>query len=191
MSGLKLLRQFVDSFQRFDDMLVVDAAPLDMIIEQDTDEWDSWSNELSTWKPIPFETSPEALQSIYTRIAGRFPTMYEQLILSYRWFEVDLKIIRLFANPSGPGLTGLTEAIFNDRILSNVLLPAGFVPFAKAADDNYDSICFDLNKLTQGDCPIIQFEHEAILSHSKIGKQWKRWDSFRDLMTEVVFLEAE
>ncbi len=190
MSDRKLLQQFVDSFGRFDDMIATENAPVEMLVKQDGENWDSWDKELK-WHPVYLETDPHVLTSVYTDITGRFPQMYECLILSYRWLEVDLGLVRLLANPPGTDLTGLNDAIFNDRILCDVLIPAGFVPFARSRC-NYDPICFSLNAMTsQDDCPIVQFEHEPILCDSKIGKHWQRWDSFRDLMTEVVYLDFD
>ncbi len=191
MSDEKILQQFVDSFQRLDDMYAPEVTPLELIVNRDDIEgWDSWE-DTPTWQPIHVDTRSDALNLIYPRIAGQFPLMYERLILSYRWLEVDLQIVRLFANPPGTVLTGLADAIFGDRIMADILIPAGFVPFARAPDYNYDPICFNLNALTlPQDCPIIQFEHESILCHLKIGEQWTRWESFQDLMTEVIWLDA-
>lgn len=190
MSDQKLLQQFVESFQRLDKMIARDGTPMELLIEQEVDEWDSWRDELK-WQPKHIKTSPETLATLYSRIAGRFPLLYEQLVLSFRWLEVDLKVIRLLGNPPGSDFTDLTEAIFNDPVIADVLIPAGFLPFARSSI-NYDPICFDLNAMTsQCDCPIIQFEHEAILCHLKIGEHWQRWFSLRDLMNDVIFLDCK
>lgn len=191
MSDKKLLRQFLDSFQRLDDCLVFDKEVTpEMIVKRDVEDWKSW-DELQKWQPISVKTSMDELDALYSRIGGQFPILYERLILSHRWLEVDLGIARLLANPPGPELTGLAKMVFSDPILSNVLVPAGFIPFARSTI-NDDPICFDLNAISpQSDCPIIQFEHEAILCHSKIGKSWQRWESFREFMTEVIFHEPD
>lgn len=153
MSDQKLLQQFVEAFQRFDEMIAPDVTPVELLIEQKVDEWDSWSSELK-WQPKCIETSPERLAPLYSRIAGRFPFLYEQLVLSFRWLEVDLKVIRLLGNPPGPDFTDLTQAIFNDPVIADVLIPAGFIPFARSSI-NYDPICFDLNAMPrQRDCPL-------------------------------------
>lgn len=190
MSDQKLLQQFVEAFQRFDEMIAPDGTPVELLIEQKVGEWDSWQDELK-WHPKYIETSPKILAPLYTRIAGCFPLLYEQLVLSFRWLEVDLKVIRLLGNPPGSDFTDLTEAIFNDLVIADVLIPAGFIPFARSSI-NYDPICFDLNTMTsQRDCPIIQFEHEAILCDFKIGKYWQHWTSFRDLISNIIFLDCE
>ncbi|WP_299469889.1 hypothetical protein [uncultured Gimesia sp.] len=171
-------------------MIASDDAPPELLVEQEVDEWDHWRDELK-WQPKRIETSVETLTPLYSRMGGAFPLLYEQLLLSFRWLEVDLKLIRLFANPPDPDFTGLTTEIFQDRIIADTLIPAGFIPFARSSI-NYDPICFDLNAMTsQRDCPILQFEHEAILCDFKIGKHWQRWASVRDLMSDVIFLDCE
>jgi len=131
----------------------------------------------------------EEMRSIYARIQAPFPPLYEQLVLTYRWLEVDLQTVRLLANPPGATLDGLGGEIFRDPILANVLIPRGFVPFGRATDLNYDPVCFDLNgKRSDGDCPIVQFEHEAILCDDRIGERWIRYPSFRELMRATIDL---
>ncbi len=45
------------------------------------------------------------LEGIYSKLAARFPPIFERLVLSYRWAEVDLTDYRLIANPPGTDLT--------------------------------------------------------------------------------------
>jgi|TARA_R110001592_G_scaffold359790_1_gene667092 hypothetical protein len=189
MSDTKLLKQFVESFARMDEMLAPEGVPDELLVKAESETWESW-REFSRWQPLPVETDPAELDPLYQRIGGTFPPLYEHLLLSYRWLEVDLKLLRLFANPPGDNFTGLSEAIFADRALAEVLIPTGYVPFGRSSV-NYDPMCFDLNtRAPTGDCPVIQFEHEAILCERQIGEQWQRWDSFRDLMSEVVLLDS-
>lgn len=190
MSDRKLLQQFVDSFARFDDMQAFEGTPTEMLVEQPQQDWDSWRTP-TNWRPIHFESNSSLLDPVYARIGNQFPELYERFVLSYRWLEVDLGVIRLFANPSGPDFSGLTEAIFADAIIADVLIPNGYVPFARSPV-NYDPICFHLAAMTPEtrDCPILQFEHESILCHSRIGEQKVLWKSIRDLVTEVIFSDS-
>ncbi|HAW32274.1 MAG TPA: hypothetical protein DCY03_29895 [Planctomycetaceae bacterium] len=189
MSDTKPLTQFVESFARMEDMFAPEGVPDELLVKAESETWESWQ-EFPRWQPLPVETDPADLDPLYQRIGGTFPPLYEQLLLSFRWLEVDLKLLRLFANPPGDNFAGLSEAIFADRALAEVLIPAGYVPFGRSSV-NYDPICFDLNaRLRTGDCPVIQFKHEAILCELRIGEQWQRWASFRDLMSEVVLLDS-
>lgn len=181
----KVLQQFVESFSSHDDLLAADDTPAEMLVEQTSETWDSWS-EPCTWKPIVRDTDASALVPLSQKLPGRLPVLYEQLVLHWRWLEVDLGSLILFANPPGPGLAGLEATLFRDGVLTGTLLPAGYVPFGRSTI-NYDPICFDLNRTyADSDCPILQFEHEALLCHAKIGDQQQRWSSFRELMTDVI-----
>jgi hypothetical protein len=42
--------------------------------------------------------------------------------------------------------------------------------------------------MKRGDCPVVQFEHEAILCRDVIGKSWRRSLSFRELVYETIEL---
>jgi len=64
------------------------------------------------------------------------------------------------------------------------------VRFALAPDCCYDPICFDLNHYSNGDCPIVRFEHESILMYDKIGEKKQLFPSFRKMMQAVVTIET-
>jgi hypothetical protein len=187
MSDDKFLQQFVGSFERLDDMVAPEGTPNEMLIDQDPNNWDSWKPP--KWHPIYIESNRNVLYPLYEKLGGHFPEMYERLVLSYRWMEVCLRVVRLFANPIGPDYSGLTEQIFRDSIIADVLIPKGYIPFARSPI-NYDPICFNINEMTsENECPIIQFEHESILCDMLIGEHKILWDTFRELMTEVIFLD--
>jgi hypothetical protein len=180
----KLIRRFVAAFELLDQCIgkpgeLRSTEPLDGL---------NLSVDRPSWRPESAVTGRVRLEPLYRRLPSRFPDLYEQLVLAYRWPEVDLQIVRLLANPPGPTLSGLEDEIFCDRVLIRTLIPAGFVPFGKAPDGNYDPVCFDLNSMKRGDCPVIQFEHEAILCYDKIGQSWLRSSSFRELIYDTIEL---
>jgi hypothetical protein len=77
------------------------------------------------------ETDPKVLEPIYEKLPARFPPLYELLVLTYRWAEVDLEAYRLLANPPGPDLSGLFAKMMCDPGLWNALIPAGFIQFGR------------------------------------------------------------
>jgi hypothetical protein len=180
-----LIRRFVASFQRLDGLEYWQSEPLpaELAAESDVDD-----DHAARWRPAAIVTDREQLAPIYQKLPDRFPALYERLVLTHRWIEVDLQTVRLLANPPGPTLSGLLHAICRDQAFVDVLIPAGFVPFGKATDLNYDPICFDLNSRQADDCPVIQFEHEAILCHGRIGERRQRAASFRELLCETIDL---
>lgn len=128
---------------------------------------------------------------MYAAVPGPFPPLYEALVLSYRWPEVDLGgFARLLGNPPGPSLKGLVGEITRDPVLTDVLFARGLVPFGRASD-RYDPVCFDTaRRRPDGDCPVLRVEHEAALCDGRIVEQWEMADSFR-LFVEVVVAGAE
>jgi hypothetical protein len=96
-----------------------------------------------------------------------------------------LGIFRLLANNAARDLQPLASAMLSDPVLNRTLIPAGYVRFALAEDD-YDPICFDLNRFADGDCAIVRLEHESILMHDSIGVYNTIFPTFRELVRAVV-----
>jgi hypothetical protein len=184
MTDADLLVEFVKAFDLLDDMLLFEKVPSELQGESVAGKY----GRLQKWKPAFIRTDPASLAEVYERLPGTFPPLYEQLVISYRWLEVDLEpIVRLLANAPANSLNPLMKQITLDPILTDVLLPKGFIPFGKAPGGCYDPICFDTSRRdTTGDCPIIQFEHEAILCYEKIGETWEVAPSFRRLVEMVI-----
>src|SRR5258708_2636651 len=89
---------------------------------------------MTQWRPAKTKTDPELLGSLYASLPARFPPLYEQLVLSYRWAEVDLQSFRLSANPPGPDLSRLLAEVEKDKGLRESLIPAGYIKFGKVPD---------------------------------------------------------
>src|SRR5688572_28361582 len=92
-----LLQRFVQTFELFDDrrigqVIVVDGDVTPLLGHPwDADGW-------SEWRPIRAELRPNSLQELYARIPGPLPPLYEQLILSHHWAEIDVGLVRLLGN---------------------------------------------------------------------------------------------
>lgn len=127
-------------------------------------------------------TEPVALDGIYSRIPIKFPLLYENLILRYRWHGADFDLMRLLLNPPGQDLSGLELEMFQDPALSQECLNAGFVQMGRAAD-GYDPVCFDTNRPTgKREFPIVVLDHEEILCNSRIRVISKLASSFEELV---------
>lgn len=181
-----LIRRFVATFERLDELIAFHDAPppSELSAGIDPDDWN-----VIRWQPAPVATPTEALSLLHARTPGCLPRLYERLILSYRWLEVDLRICRLLANPPADDLQPLVDRMFADPVLNDTLIPSGFVRFALASDYCYDPICFDLNRSVKGDCPVVRFNHESILMHDSLGETEQLFDSFRDLMLTVLDID--
>jgi hypothetical protein len=62
----------------------------------------------------------------------------------------------------------LKDKIFRDKAIADQLLPAGYLQFGNPHEGNYDPVCFDTNKISNNEYPIVQIDHEEILCKSRI-----------------------
>ena len=180
-----VLRRFVEAFPVFDGMRV----GLDLELDGDITEivaapFDAggWTD----WRPARVDLSEDALQELYRHVPGPLPPLYERLVLSYRWTEVDVGRVRLLGSLP-PGLQGLQGAILRDPGLFEQLSPAGFLQFGRGPDMDYDPVCFDLRRReADGDCRIVKFDHEEILCNRRLREVAEIAPSFRALVESIL-----
>jgi hypothetical protein len=143
------------------------------------------------WQPARIETESRCLDPLYAKLPGRFPLLYERLVLTYRWAEVDLGRYTLLANPPGADLSRLLNEIAKDPALWESLVPAGYIQFAKGTDYDYDPVCFDTRERKKDhDFRIVKIDHEEILCNSRIKVVAELASSFEDLVRGTIS-EAE
>ena len=179
----EILDRFTQSFRLLDDLTCTHDEPPPEIL--------SIGNDPSDWMSIRWQPTKVANPTIsvdLVRRAGQLPQLCEQLATTYCWLTVDLRLFCLFANPPSLDLKPLADAMFGDHVLNNTLLPGRYVRFAQAANGSYDPICFDLNRMVGGDCPIVRISHESVLMHNEIGIPVTVFPSFRTLVLNVIEL---
>ena len=87
-----LLGQFVATFGKLDDLS--SSPEIDPIaFELSISDFDEYG--FKQWHPIQYQTDRSHLDALYKELPARFPPLYEELVLSYRWAEVDLRNYRL------------------------------------------------------------------------------------------------
>jgi hypothetical protein len=180
-----LLECFIASFEHLDEMRADER--LDPIAWQlSIGGLDRYG--LKSWRPMHATTEVENLGPIYSRLPAKFPHLYESLILSYRWAEVDLQSFTLLANPPGPGVEGLMREISKDPALWNCLRMAGYIQFGKGPDLDYDPVCFDLSsrKKNGRDYRIVKTDHEQILNYGRIKVIKELAPSFEALVRATI-----
>jgi hypothetical protein len=110
------------------------------------------------------ETQASSLQPIYAKLPARFPPLFERLLLTYRWAEVDLQGNRLLRNPLGHDLAGFFQQMAVDKGLRESLIPAGFIQFGRGPDIDYDAVCFDVSSRKRNrEMRVVKIDHEEIL----------------------------
>jgi hypothetical protein len=176
-----LLERFIASFEKLDEMMVSDP------VEQELATGDRDQYGWERWRPIKVQTESCLLDPIYSTVPGRFPPLYERLVLSYRWAEVDLQSYRLMANPPGFGFDALLREMSSDPIMWNCLSEAGYIQFGKGPDVDYDAICFDITARRQNnDCRIVKIDHEQILCKNRVRIVAELAPSFEQLVRDTI-----
>jgi hypothetical protein len=181
--GERLVDSFVTSFERLNDLTVYGT---DLVAEQlavgDPDQIG-----FRHWRPVKVSTDRSLLDRIYKELPARFPPLFELLLLSYRWAEVDLGPFRLIANPPGNDLGGFLKQMSQDRGLWECLVPAGHMQFGKGPDNDYDPVCFDIqSRKKNSDCRIVKIDHEEILCNYRVKIVSVLAPSFEQLMLRTI-----
>ena len=129
------------------------------------------------------------LDPLYAKLPARFPPLYEQLVLTYRWADVDLGSYRLLGNPLGTNLSGLLDKMLKDKFLSTCLLKSGYIPFGKGPDIDYDPVCFDLKSRKKNrEFSIVKLDHEEILCNEQIKIVAELAPTFEQLVRTTIEL---
>lgn len=184
MNDEELLEKYVATFPVFDEMVANEfSTPTALqLAVKDTDLYDR-----KLWKPVRVETPVSQLDEVYAELPARFPRLFERMVCSYRWAEVDLGTYRLLANPPGPTLGGLLSQMSQAPTLWEALIPAGFIQFGKGPDLDYDPVCFDIKTRKQGgDCRIVKIDHEEILCNNRVKIVAELAPSFYEWVRETI-----
>ena len=181
----ELLARYVAAFSELDDLSDYEVAE---VLRIGTDEYGRYR-----WRPLHQSTAPSALEALYRGLslpgqgAIRLPPLYETLVLSYRWAEVDLGTYRLLANDPSEDLSPLMANLRTDESLRSTLQPNGYPQFGKGTEADYDPVCFDYRRRqNNGDCRVVKLDHEAILCHGRIRETAELAPTFRSLVLDTI-----
>lgn len=188
-----LLAQYVATFEKFGELRVLEN---EIDFTQETIEaFKQGTVALSwrEWQPQVYQTGASELDAFYQVLgllgqgATRFPPLYEALITSYRWSEVELGRYRLLANECSSDLAPLARCIQQDEWLFSTLTSNGYWQFGKGEGANYDPICFDFrHRQRNGDCRVVRIDHEDILCRFTIREVGELAPNFRSLVQDTI-----
>jgi hypothetical protein len=132
-------------------------------------------------------TEASCLDTIYNRLPSRLPPLFERLVLSYRWADVDLHAFTLLVNPLGPNLSRFFGQISKDPGLRAALIPAGYIRFGRGADMDFDPVCFDIrSRRKNGDCRVVKIDHEEILCNNRVKVVSELAKGFEELVHKTI-----
>ncbi len=189
MNEEELLEKYVATFPNLSEMLAHETLfPIAWQLAVGDDDQYGYKR----WRPIKVETSPSMLEGIYAKLPARFPKLFERMVLSYRWAEVEIGTYRLLANPPGPNLNGLLSQISKAPGIWEALLLAGFMQFGMGPDMDFDPVCFDIKTRKQGgDFRIVKIDHEEILCNNRVKVVAELAPSFYQLVLQTIEMASK
>lgn len=126
----------------------------------------------------PVESAPwvEALEG---KLPRRFPVSFRSLLTRYAFSTFEAGGLSFFANTGGDSREELGAAMFDDRIIADATLGAGYVQFARPEGGGYDPICFDARRAAGNrEFPMVRLDHEETLCRGRIRVAERVADSF-------------
>ncbi len=179
-----LIERYVASFEKLDDMSIIgNHDPVANELENGKTNQYGYC----TWRPRRVDTGISLLDPLYSILPANFPPLFECLLTSFRWAEVDLGLYTLSANPPGPGLSGFQSEISRDKPLWSCLLQNRYTRFGKAPGGNYDPVCFDMRAPQESrDFPVVQIDHEQVLCYERVKVVSKLAPSFEELVLMTI-----
>jgi hypothetical protein len=181
-----LLAQYVASFEKLDEMCEFpDIYPITGALAiSGPDEYG-----MVVWRPRRTDAKPELLEPLRAKLPAKFPLLFERLLLSYRWAEIDLHKYRLLPNPPGADLRGFLQEMSRDKGLWEALIPAGFLQFGRGPDIDYDPVCFDISSRKKSrEMRVVKIDHEEILYNYRIKVVAELAPSFEALVQSTIDL---
>lgn len=178
-----LIDRFVASFDKLDEMTASAHETIAYQFASTEPDEHGWVE----WRPKKVQTDHASLEPIYSKIPAKFPRLFEQLLLSYRWAEIDLVDFRLVPNPFGSGLGGFLEQMSKAPAIWKALIPGGYIQFGKGPDMDYDPVCFDISsRRKNGDYKIVKIDHEQILCYDRVKVVAEVAPGFEELANRTI-----
>jgi hypothetical protein len=107
-----LLSRFVGAFGKLDDLdFFPEIDPIAAVLADGGPD----AYGMFRWQPRKSETDASSLEPLYDKLPAHFPPLFERLLLTYRWAEVDLETYKLLPNPPGRDLEGFLREMSRDK----------------------------------------------------------------------------
>jgi hypothetical protein len=160
------------AFERFP----ADELPEFLRTEQDP-EHPGWFS----WRIVPIAEAPW-VDTLERKLFKPLPPTLRSLVLRYAFMEFEIGKVLMCPNTGQDIDYELAKYVGSDRNLQEVLVPAGYLHFARQWTGDYDPICFDTNRGYKREYPIVQIDHEEILCNRRLKVVAELAPSFRRLV---------
>jgi hypothetical protein len=182
MSGFEqLIDRFVEKLRRAGfEALYEDELP-ELLQRGERGASGFWSWEISKVDNSAWVAAVEAL------LPKKFPPSYLSLVKRYLFPAFQAGPLFLFADTGLPVPNDLERYLRKEPRLFGFLVREGLIPFARPDAVQYDPICFDARGSSDGgEYPIVQVNHEQILSHARVEIKRELFSSFWKFVEEFV-----
>ncbi len=119
------------------------------------------------------------VETLEASLPHRFPASFHSLLTRYTFPTFNAGGLSFFANTGIHSHDELSVAIFDDRIIADATLKAGYIQFARPESGSYDPVCFDARRARSNrEFPIVRLDHEEMLCHDRVHISQQVADSF-------------
>ena len=102
-------------------------------------------------------------------IKFKYPQIFRAFIEKHLFTAFEIGPVTIFSNIRHEEHN--IEDLLSDDYLVPPLVDAGLLPFGRPSTGSYDPVCFDVRgRDNSSDAPIVQIDHESILSWNKVPK---------------------
>lgn len=126
------------------------------------------------------------IKEFYQRLPETLPQPFRHLVERYRYCNLHVGPLMLFANSGHELSYEFSTRVFKDKHLFAVLHKHRYLQFGLPYEGNYDPVCFDIRRRVRDDSPIVQLDHEEILIRSRIRVVREIDPSFTAFMRSAV-----
>jgi len=123
---------------------------------------------------------------VQKRLPFELPVCFSNLVRSYAFTDFEISRFHHYDNYDGNEDWCWHIALVKDPIIFDLCNRYHFLPVGQPEGGNYDRICLDLNRLKEGDCPLVQLDHEMILQREKIKIVSELTPSYNKLISRVL-----
>jgi hypothetical protein len=130
-------------------------------------------------------TNAPWLEEIEARLPFGFPPVARQFLQSHEFIGLSTNCLLHYHNTGSDDLWALPIAIFRDKFIYELAITHRFIPIGQPGEVHYDRICLDLNRVKDGDCPLVQLDHEALLQFGRIQIIQDVYSSYQSFIDEI------
>jgi hypothetical protein len=120
------------------------------------------------------------------RLSFDLPRCFSDFVRNYGFEDFEISHLHHYDNYDGNEHWCWHVALKLDPVIFEVCNRYGYLPIGQPDSGGYDRICLDVNRLNQGDCPVVQLDHEAILLKEKIEIVSELTPSYKNLIATVL-----